>query len=78
MGRTYDHGRAAFRSAATGLTDRVVRVINRFASAYRRGCPGPYLYDRCFISRLRNARGGLDRCAQTLPSESITHFQMKL
>ena len=40
MGRTYDHGRAAFRSAATGLMDRVVRVINRFASAYRRVAQG--------------------------------------
>jgi hypothetical protein len=31
----------------TGFSDRVMRVINRFASVPA-GCPEPYLYDRLF------------------------------
>jgi hypothetical protein len=52
--------------AATGLMDRVMRVINRFAKACRRGYPRRRIRDRRFTSDLEVAfqeRGGLDRFA---------------
>ena len=42
------------------VSDRVwCALFDRSASSVLAGCPGPYLYDRCFISRFRKGAWGV-------------------